>query len=104
LQEALTGPYAVKPALTAELSVAKDAGAKFAFGRPPQVASNTAMPATSTIPTRLLSIKRLKPTAEVQMPAGFFGDPFGFYPDFNRSVFETNSIELKKLYRTPFKA
>ena len=31
------------------------------------------------------------------MPAGFFGDPFEFYPDFNRSVFETNSIELKKV-------
>ena len=78
MQEALTGPYAVKPALIAELWGAKDVGAKFAFGRPPQVASNTAMPATSTIPTRLLSIKRLKTTVKAQMPAGFFGDPFGF--------------------------
>ena len=104
MQEALTGSFAVKLVLIVELSEAKDAGAKFAFGRLPQVASNTAMPATSTIPTRLLSIKRLKPTVKAQMPAGFFGDPFGFYLDFTRSVFETNSIELKKLYRTPFKA
>jgi hypothetical protein len=104
LQEALTGSYAVKPALTVVLLAEKDVEARFAFGRPLQVASNTATPATLTIPTRLLSIKKLKATAKAQMLAGDFGDPFGFYPDFTRSVFETNSNELKKLYRTPFKA
>jgi hypothetical protein len=104
LQEALTGSYAVKPALIAEHLAEKDVGARFAFGRPLQVASNTATPATLTIPTRLLSIKKLKATAKVQMLAGDFGNSFGFYPDFTRSVFETNSNELKKLYRTPFKS
>jgi hypothetical protein len=70
----MTGIYVIKPALTAELSMSKDAGAKSAFGKPPQVASNTATSVKLTIPTRLLSIRKHKDSAKAQMPAGSFGD------------------------------
>jgi len=70
----MTGIYVIKPALTAELSMSKDAGAKSAFGKPPPVASNTATSVKLTIPTRILSIRKHKDSAKAQMPAGSFGD------------------------------